>query len=306
MANQNHLDILDQGVSVWNGWRKGNEAVIPDLSEAFLLHRDLRGILLNGAKLHGCQLNGAILDGADLTGADLSEAVLGMVSLKNAILTDTNCSKAILSYTCLQDAVFIRTDLRGANLSNSAIYDTLIWGIQIDADTIQTDIAVTDNDANMWIQVDSLMTAQLINLMFDKMYLFDQLNVSINKTLAIIGNFVGEHYGLEEELPKIVRAFQYSSIIVDAANFKENVHNFFKITAVVARLAEYIIIDITKMGQMIQQLDVILSATPLAKIQVIIDQQYYDPSILTAISSYKWAKSLYRYNRPNFTYTGGQ
>lgn len=36
MANQEHLDILKQGVEAWNQWRKDHPAINPDLREADL------------------------------------------------------------------------------------------------------------------------------------------------------------------------------------------------------------------------------------------------------------------------------
>jgi hypothetical protein len=32
MANPEHLQILQQGVEVWNAWRKQNKGIRPDLS----------------------------------------------------------------------------------------------------------------------------------------------------------------------------------------------------------------------------------------------------------------------------------
>jgi len=36
MANQEHLDILKQGLEVWNQWREENADIRPDLSDAEL------------------------------------------------------------------------------------------------------------------------------------------------------------------------------------------------------------------------------------------------------------------------------
>jgi hypothetical protein len=36
MANPEHLEILKQGVEVWNKWREDNPSIRPDLSEAHL------------------------------------------------------------------------------------------------------------------------------------------------------------------------------------------------------------------------------------------------------------------------------
>ena len=41
MANQQHLDILKQGVETWNQWRKENPDINPDLREADLSGRQL-------------------------------------------------------------------------------------------------------------------------------------------------------------------------------------------------------------------------------------------------------------------------
>ena len=51
MANQEHLDILKQGVDEWNKWRDENSEIRPDLSGANLAGADLDGAYLGGANL---------------------------------------------------------------------------------------------------------------------------------------------------------------------------------------------------------------------------------------------------------------
>jgi hypothetical protein len=36
MANQEHLEILHQGVEIWNKWREEKPDIVPDLSGAEL------------------------------------------------------------------------------------------------------------------------------------------------------------------------------------------------------------------------------------------------------------------------------
>jgi hypothetical protein len=38
MANQEHFDILKQGVGIWNQWREEHADIQPDLSDANLAH----------------------------------------------------------------------------------------------------------------------------------------------------------------------------------------------------------------------------------------------------------------------------
>ncbi len=51
MANQEHLDILMQGVDVWNEWRKEHPDIQPDLSFALLI-----GANLSEADFHNAYL----------------------------------------------------------------------------------------------------------------------------------------------------------------------------------------------------------------------------------------------------------
>ena len=51
MANKEHLDLIKQGVGVWNKWRIENTDVIPDLSRANLKKTDLSKTDLSGATL---------------------------------------------------------------------------------------------------------------------------------------------------------------------------------------------------------------------------------------------------------------
>jgi uncharacterized protein YjbI with pentapeptide repeats len=54
MANPEHLDILKQGVEVWNKWREEHSELCVDLSEA-----DLTGVFLYKANLIRANLAGA-------------------------------------------------------------------------------------------------------------------------------------------------------------------------------------------------------------------------------------------------------
>jgi len=114
MANQEHLDILKQGVKVWNEWRDKDYEIRPDLSRANLI-----GANLIGADLIGANLIGADLIGADLSHSSLSDATLSEADLSGAYISDANLNGADLSSAYLGSA-----DLSGAYLYRAMFKNT--------------------------------------------------------------------------------------------------------------------------------------------------------------------------------------
>src|SRR5213595_1717525 len=99
MANQEHINLLKQGVEVWNQWRIEHGDIQPDLSganlfKASLAHAnlgevDLRGANLFEARLYQADLFHANLGEADLRGANLFEARLYKVDFTRANLSNS-------------------------------------------------------------------------------------------------------------------------------------------------------------------------------------------------------------------------
>jgi hypothetical protein len=151
MANPEHLDILNQGVEVWNTWRAGDRNIQPDLSEA-----DLTGIDLTGADLIRVDLNKAILIETILSGAILAEAILtkadlAKANLNGAILSEADLSKANLTEANLTGADLIWTDMAEANLTNANLFSTSINGANMNGTNISHAIcdATTFSDVDL-------------------------------------------------------------------------------------------------------------------------------------------------------------
>lgn len=156
MANQEHLDIIRQGVEVWNRWRKDNAAIRPDLSEANLSEANLNEVDLYRADLRGANLSKANLSKVDLRRANLSKA-----NLSRAILVGANLARAFLEEADLSEAVLCKTtlmatDLRRANLKRSNLKKAdLSESYLYSADLSQADLSganlveVTLNRANL-------------------------------------------------------------------------------------------------------------------------------------------------------------
>ncbi len=97
MAVAKHLDILKQGVSVWNRWRSENLRIRPVLTGARLEGRDFSGVNFLKTNLSGARLSGATFreanlrytdfSGCDLRDADFTDAHLMLADLTGADLT---------------------------------------------------------------------------------------------------------------------------------------------------------------------------------------------------------------------------
>ena len=147
MANQEQLEILKQGVEVWNKWReenhrpehiKGEFGILlnaieePDLSGADLSGYDLKranlsetnlirtnfsGANLMASNFSGADFNGAVLIGAKLNAADFAGANLSDVNLSRADLSKTKFGYADLINTVLNETNLIGSDFSDAELS---------------------------------------------------------------------------------------------------------------------------------------------------------------------------------------------
>jgi hypothetical protein len=123
MANQEQLDILQQGVQAWNQWRNEHTEIIPDHNEADLHGVDLNGADLIGANLENASLSQVHLESANLEYAhlfatDLSQAHLERSYLDMAFLLEANLSGAYLKGAHLSEAVLVFADLSQAHLEN--------------------------------------------------------------------------------------------------------------------------------------------------------------------------------------------
>jgi uncharacterized protein YjbI with pentapeptide repeats len=153
MANEEHLDLLKQGIKVWNTWRKEHRDVCPDLRRANLSETDLRRANLSGADLRRAVLRSSKLGIANLKNANLRGAILNRADLDKAYLSNADLSLAKLHSSNLMGA-----DLRKANLFGASLIRANLEG----ADLREADLSYSRLDfANL--SYAGLSHAKLIN-----------------------------------------------------------------------------------------------------------------------------------------------
>jgi uncharacterized protein YjbI with pentapeptide repeats len=148
MGDPRQLDVLRQGVEVWNQWRKENSEISPYLSGVEGNGADLSGADLSGADLRAAKLSGANLSDADLRGAKLSYANLGRADLSDADLRGAELLHAYLSRAYLRAANLSDANLSGANLRSANLSDANLSNVDLsDADLIDADLSAADLSA---------------------------------------------------------------------------------------------------------------------------------------------------------------
>ena len=130
MANPEHLEILRQGVEVWNQWRKIHHAP-PDLSGADLSSFTLTDFDLSFANLDSVNLSLANLSFANFNRANLKNANLQSTVLNNADLRFANLSCVDLKFADLIEANLSSSNLCGADLSESDLSHADLRSIRI-------------------------------------------------------------------------------------------------------------------------------------------------------------------------------
>lgn len=146
MGNREHLNLLKEGSSTWNRWRRQHPDVRPDLSgdelsdiesDILLLadvvvnevmpgrappsDGDLTGLDLTKVNLRRSYLRRANLSRTTLLLADLRGADLRDANLSGSILTSANLSKADLTNASLNGAILRFANLRNARLDGAML-----------------------------------------------------------------------------------------------------------------------------------------------------------------------------------------
>jgi hypothetical protein len=334
MANDDHIALLKKGVAAWNAWRR--EVLVPDATPPqFTIDADLRDANLKGtalseanlqrANLSGADLSETNLDRADLSGADLSEtnldrADLGGANLSGANLSGANLSGAMLSGANLSETNLDRADLGGANLSGANLSRAGLWFAQL----VDTDLTGADltgchiYGVSAWnlklegakqqnllitrkyepkITVDSIEVAQFIHLLLHNEKIRDVIDTVTSKTVLILGRFTDERKAVLDALREELRKRNYLPILFDFA--LPEMRNVTETVTLLARMARFIIADLTDPSSIPQELQAIIPSVRVPVQPLLLEGSSlysmfkdFDPQ------DYHWVLPVYRYKEP--------
>jgi uncharacterized protein YjbI with pentapeptide repeats len=257
-----------------------------NLSGATMLHRTN----LSGAFLRRTNLSGAILCGADFSlteltradfsDADLREAILFGANLRGAILTNANLHGAYL-----QNATLVETILRNTDLTDCHIYGISAWNLELEETKQQNLVITPENEPE--ITVDNIEVAQFIYLMLHNQKIRDVIDTITSKAVLILGRFTNERKAVLDALREELRKRNYLPILFDFE--KPRSRDTDETITLLARMARFIVADISDAKSVLQELRAIVPDLPSVPVQPIILEMQEEPGMF----------DFYR-NRPSF------
>ena len=253
---------------------------------ASLVVATLSGANLSGAHLSKADLRDATLTRANLTGADLGEANLNGAHLSKADLRGANLTRANLTGADLSEANLTQADLRGANsveanftgadLTGCRIYGLSAWGLKLDEETKQRNLVITpENEPE--ITVDNIEVAQFVYLLLYNQKIRDAIDTITSKAVLILGRFTDERKAVLDALREELRKRDYLPILFDFEKLRSRDTD--EAITLLARMARFIVADISDAKSVLQELRTIVPDLPSVPVQPIILAMQEEPGM---------------------------
>jgi uncharacterized protein YjbI with pentapeptide repeats len=257
------------------------------LGKAILLFAELSEANLSGADLTEANFIGANLSGANLSGADLTMANLTMANLSGADLSGADLSGANLTR-----AVLVDTDLRGAKLRDCRIFGISAWDIKTDENTDQVNLLI-NKEQDLIMTVDNLKIAQFIYLLLHNEEIRNAIDTITSKVVLILGRFTPERKALLDSLREALRQRNYLPVMFDFD--KPATRGYTETITTLARMARFIIADLTDATEVRVELAKIVPDLPSVPVQPLILASQIEYVTFVDIRRYPWVLEPFRY-----------
>lgn len=264
-----------------------------DCQHATLLKANLAKVDLCQADFSETDLRGANLFYADLNETNFRSADLRGTNLKGATLAFTKFYKADLSEADLVLAQMIDTNFSSAKLNGCRIFGTSAWNLETDLNTEQKGLIITRPDEPA-VTVDNVEVAQFIHLLLNNAKLRDVIDTIGRKVVLILGRFTPERKTVLDAIREELRKQDYLPVMFDFQ--KPAIRSYRETVSILARLARFVIADITHAKVILQELEIIVSTLTSVPIQPILQSRARQNVVIGSdYSPYPWFLPTVRY-----------
>jgi uncharacterized protein YjbI with pentapeptide repeats len=285
-----------QGADLRGANLRGANLIRAAFSGADLCGADLRGANLreakfNNASLHKTNLSGAVLFDADFYMADLSKADLSRAALFMANIYMADLRGADLRGADLEKALLVGTRLESANLTGCRIHGMSAWDLNLEGAT-QKDLIIT-RTGQPEITVDNLEVAQFIYLLLNNEKIRDVIDTITSKVVLILGRFTPERRAVLDALREELRQRNYLPVLFDFD--KSASRDITETVSLLARMARFVVADVTDARSIPQELGVIVPDLPSVPVQPLLLAGTDEYGMFEHFQRYPWVLETYVY-----------
>src|SRR5215472_15857645 len=183
-------------------------------------------------------------------------------------------------------------DITNADLSGCGIYGVSAWGLKLSDKTKQQNLIITrENEPE--ITVDNIEVAQFIYLMLNNEKIREVIDTIISKAVLILGRFTDERKRVLDALRDELRKRNYLPILFD---FEKSVRLTTDETiTLLARVARFVIADISDAKSVLQELRAIVPDLPSVPVQPVIIASQEEPGMFDFYRGFRSFLPVHRY-----------
>jgi hypothetical protein len=193
-------------------------------------------------------------------------------------------------------------DLTGANLTGCRIFGVSAWRLKLDRTKQQNLIITPSNEPE--ITVDNIEVAQFIYLLLHNEKIRDIIDTITSKVVLILGRFTPQRKAILDGLREELRRRDYLPILFDFD--KPASRDITETISLLARMARFVLADITDARSIPQELNVIVPDLPSVPVQPLLLKESSEYGMFEHYTRYPWVLPLYRYETQLITELGEQ
>ena len=182
------------------------------------------------------------------------------------------------------------TDLTSADLTGCFVYGVSAWNLRL-VGAKQQNLIITGNEPA--ITVDNIEVAQFIYLMLYNQKIRDVIDTITSKAVLILGRFTSERKAVLDALREELRRRNYLPILFDFS--VPATRDITETISLLARMARFVVADITDAKSIPQELAVIVPDLPSVPVQPLLLEGSAEYGMFEHFRRYPWVLETYTY-----------
>ena len=190
----------------------------------------------------------------------------------------------------------VDADITNADLTGCRIYGVSAWGLKLNDETKQQNLIISRSRDDSEITVDNIEVAQFIYLMLNNQKVRDVIDTITSKAVLILGRFTDERKTVLDALRDELRKRNYLPILFDFD--KPTSRNTDETITLLARMARFVIADISDAKSVLQELRAIVPELPSVPVQPVIIASQEEPGMFDFYRGFRSFLPVHRYDTP--------